>query len=65
MEINAHDMDILEKIKKTRTDSCWKIKFWGKCGHVGNVCIGFHKGYNLMFWERLPDMLDYESDLNK
>ena len=28
---------------------CIVIPIEGECGHVWNICIGFHKGQNFMF----------------
>jgi len=29
------------------------IPFWGECGHVFNVCVGYHKGNSYIFTQVL------------
>lgn len=35
------------------------IPFWGECGHIWELCVGFHKGYSYLFL-RTEDSISQE-----
>lgn len=37
----------------TGRGDCIELRFDGECGHIWNLCIGYHKGENYLFMEAL------------